>query len=162
MYYICCSVHTTIRWWKFFWISLLHTVIERLSKLILDVSDIKEKQDNLQYSLYCLQPRKSDGENRSGFLPSPEYPSWLCRRKSSSSTSSTPVKRKPSAAWYVTDSFAEQLSPILHGHSLAQASFELAYPSHSLIQPSNHLLTPLQPREILGKSAKPMEKGVVR
>lgn len=136
----------------------------RLSKLISDVSDIKKKQDNLQYSLYCLQPRKSDGEHRRGFLPSPERPSWLRQRKSSSSssTSSTPVKRKPSAAWYVTDSFAEQFSPPLHSRSLAQPSFELAYPSHSLTQPSDHLLTPLQPRKILGKSAKPTEKGVVR
>ena len=135
----------------------------RLSKLISDVSNIKGKQDNLQYSLDCLQSRKSDGEHQRGFLPSPERPSWLRQRNSSSSsTSSMPVKRKPSAAWYATDSFSEQFSPPFHGHSLAQPSFELAYPSHSNTQPSDHLLTPLQPREILGKSAKPMEKGVVR
>ena len=57
---------------------------------------------------------------------------------------------------------SEQFSPPLHGCSRAQPSFELAYPSHSLTQPSDHLLTPLQPRKILGKSAKPEEKGVVR
>ena len=126
----------------------------RLSTLISGVSSIKEKQDNLQYSLYCLQPRKSDGEHRRGFLPSPELPSWLRQRKSfSSSTSSMPVKRKPSAAWHVTDSFTEQFSLPFHGRSLAQPSFKLAY---SNTQPSDHLFTPLQPRTILGKSALPL------
>ena len=122
----------------------------RLSKLISDVSDIKEKQDNLQYSLDCLQPENRMGSTGEDFC------------YSVSPTSSTPVKRKPSAAWYVTDLFAEHFSPPLHSRSRAQPSFELAYPSHSLTQPSDHLLTPLQPRKILGKSAKPEEKGVVR
>lgn len=79
----------------------------RLSKLISDVSDIKQKQDNLHFSLYCLQPRKSDGECRRprGFLPSPKRPFWQRRRKSTSPTSSTPVKRKPTVPCYVCSRF---------------------------------------------------------
>ena len=131
-------------------------VEKRLSTLISDVSEIKQKQDNLQHSLYCLQLRKSDGECQR----------W---RKSPSPKSSTPVKRKPAAAWYVADSFAEQFTPPTQSHSLAQSSFELGYPSNSLAQtsfnlgyPSHLLAVPhLQRRKtLLDQSAKPVEKGV--
>ena len=43
------------------------SVMERLSKLISDVSNIKEKQDNFQHSLYCLQPRNQMGSTEEDF-----------------------------------------------------------------------------------------------
>ena len=110
-------------------LSASSSIIEkRLSKLISDVSEIKEKQDSLQRSLRFLQSRKSGGDYQRGFLQSTEYPLPQHPRKATSPISSTPVKKKP--AWYLTDSFA--VSPPTHSHLLAQSSFEMGYQSLSV------------------------------
>ena len=63
-----------------------------------------------------------------GFLLSTERPLPQPPRKSTSTMSSTLVRRKP--GWYITDSFA--ISPPTHSHLLAQSSFEMGYPSLSV------------------------------
>ena len=99
----------------------------RLTKLMLmlmlmlmsDVSNIKEKQDSLQLSLSVLiRSRAAEMEHQRG-QPSAEHGLQQPRRDPTSSsgpmvtpsTTSTPLERKQ-RAWYVTDSFAEQLSPL--------------------------------------------------
>ena len=83
---------------------------------------ISDNQDSLQYSLYCLQSRKSDKECWRGSLASPGRPVRQRQRKS------TPLQLRLCGTKH---SFTEQFSP--------QSSFQVGYPSHSLAQPSFEL-----------------------
>ena len=92
-------------------LSASFSVMERkLTKLISDVSDIKEKQDSLQLSLSFLnRSRAAEMEHQRG-LPSTKQ--GIQHPCGGPSTSSTPRK---STAWYMTDSFAEHPVPdVLH------------------------------------------------
>ena len=134
--------------------------MERKStKLISDVSDIKEKQDSLQLSLSVLNHSRAAGMEHQRGLPSTvqglqqpcEDPTSFCGPFVTPSTSSSPMVRKPTA-WYMTDSFAEQFSPT--GSRCAQSSFEIGYQL-----PAVHVPPQEQQRKALGQSPVPKLPG---
>ena len=127
----------------------------RLTKLISDVSDIKEKQDSHQFSLSILNRSRAAEMEHQRELPSAEHPLRQPHRDPPSfsgpfvapSTSSTPAERKPKA-WYMTDSFTEQFSPPGSRFSFAQPSFKIGYPLPA-VPPQQ------QQREALGQLLMP-------
>ena len=141
-------------------LSVLFSVMERrLTKLMSDVSNIKEKQDSLQSSHSVLnRSRAAEMEHQRG-QPSAEHGlQQSCRDLTSfsgpmatPSTTSTPLKRKQ-RAWYVTDSFAEQFSP--PGSRCAQSCFEIGCQL-----PAVHVPPLQQQREALGRSLKLLSGG---
>ena len=146
--YICCSVHTTIRWWKFFWISLLHSLLWR--------------GDCLNSYRMCPISKKSRITFNILLTASSQKIRWGAPESISAISYKFNTSEKKAKCSMVCNRFIYRTILSSSPQSFSYTAFLRAgYPSHSLTQPSDHLLTPLQPRKILGKSAKP-EKGVVR